>query len=87
MTIDELQAILSDAKAGKIVQVYTYQAWVPKPYPEFLNYIEGGLRIAPEPREIWLPDVKDGYATKEECQTMWPRHKAVLFRQVMEDEE
>lgn len=99
MTNDEMIAVLQVAKEGKAIQCryrdrvkYKDEWMTAEPH---WNFPEFDYRVAPEPREFWVPE---GYVpqwdrdyrltilyakSREECLAYWPRRKPVLFREVL----
>lgn len=85
MTIDEMIAVLQAAKEGKKIQrkYGQYPTWEPFGLEGLLSGLE--LRVAPEPREFWVPGfwVPNSPGSREACQADWPSHEPILFREVL----
>jgi len=90
MTIDEMIAVLQAAKQEKKILDFTNGHGIETNVRERLSIID--IRVAPEPREIWLPisrdgKTMDGFSSAEKCRAYWPGCEPTIFREVLEDDK
>lgn len=90
MSIDELIAVCEAAKSGKTIQE-EFGGWRKVSLSKIIATLR--LRVAPEPREIWVNEMETGvggfcYLSKEAAErNMVFKRKIIRFREVLEDEK